>query len=365
MDQTLDKLRKKQYEFKFQEMAAHKVHWKILLPYKPGPFRNAPALMWDDSIRAAGVVDGEYGKCYDGGKIPLTVTRADMREEGTEQKVTVQTPFHDKDAQLTGGVCPTPPPPKGGSQGKRQDPGRHNGGGQSHEGDQKQGSGGGQGQQPAPDSGGPPQPPQQGPGQPAAGDAAPGGEVDSDAKPGDKGDTPEGGHPDDQNAPKDQDNAPPPKKDPSDKDEQKEKEEDKDKSLNVDVAGLAGGCGFPPACAVEPWRVDFEELGELPDGYQVMPDKAKDPTGSLSMLNPPNTLSPFSVRPAADGSQELVMTCEGKTCVVGKVQPSPVRPGMVELISGPLLDSLRALLSRFLKEKRPGSTARVDRIHFL
>jgi len=360
MEQTLDKLRQKQYEFKFQEMAAKKVHWRIMLPYKPGPFRNAPALMWDDTIRAAGVVDGEYGKCYDGGKIPMTITRADMREEGTEQKLTVHTPFHDKDAQLTGGVCPTPPPPKasGGGKGKGQGQGQSGGGGQQHEGDQQQGSAGGQdqnqGQQQG--AGGTPQP---GQGQPA------GSEVDSDVKPGDKGDPSDGdkdesGQQQEQNAPKDE--SPPPEKDPADKNE---KPEDKDKQLNVDMSALAGGCGFPPACTVEPWRVDFEELGELPDGYQVMPDKAKDPTGTLSMLNPPNTLSPFSLRTATDGSQEMIMTCEGKTCVVGKVQPSAVRPGMFELVSGPMLDSLRALLSRFLTEKRPGTTSRVDRIHFL
>ncbi|MDB5979778.1 MAG: hypothetical protein JWQ69_793 [Pseudomonas sp.] len=359
MDQTLEKLRTKQYEFKFQEMAALKVHWKVMLPYTPGPFRNAPALMWTDSIRAAGVVDGEYGKCYDGGKIPMTITRADMREEGTEQKVTVHTPFHDNNAQLTGGVCPTPP--KGGSQSKRQKPPPPKGGGQSHEGEQQQDGGKGQDQQPAPNSGGGTQqgPAQQGPGQPATGGAAPGGEVDSGVAPGDQGDSPQGGQQNDQNTPKDQDKDPSPPKDPD-----QPKEQDKDQPLNVDVAALAGGCGFPPACTVEPWKVDFEELGDLPDGYQVMPDKAKDPTGSLSMLNPPNTLSPFSIRPVADGSLELVMSCEGKTCVVGKVQPSAVRPGLFELVSGPLLDSLRALLARFLKEKRTGSTTRVDRIHF-
>jgi hypothetical protein len=368
MQQTLDKLRSKQYEFKFQEMAALKVHWKIMLPYQPGPFRNAPALMWTDTIRAAGVVDGEYGKCYDGGKIPMTITRADMREEGTEQKVTVHTPFHDNNAQLTGGVCPTPPP-KGGSQRKQQKPPPPKGGGQSHEGEQQQdapkGQGQGQDQQPAPNSGGGTEKGagqgsgQQGPGQPAAGGTAPGGEVDSGVAPGDPGDSPQGGQEDEDKAPKNQDQDPAPPKD-----KEQEQEQNKEPPLTVDVAALAGGCGFPPACTVEPWKVDFEELGDLPDGYQVMPDKAKDPTGSLSMLNPPNTLSPFSVRPAADGSQDLVMTCEGQTCVVGKVQPSAVNPGMVELISGPLLDSLRALLARFLKEKRPGGTTRVDRIHF-
>ena len=43
MKQTLNKLRQKQYEFKFREMARLKMHWKIMVPYKPGPFRNAPA----------------------------------------------------------------------------------------------------------------------------------------------------------------------------------------------------------------------------------------------------------------------------------------------------------------------------------
>ncbi|MDB6144115.1 MAG: hypothetical protein JWP80_3159 [Pseudomonas sp.] len=361
LDQTLEKLRTKQYDFKFQEMAALKVHWRVMLPYAPGPFRNAPALMWTDSIRAAGVVDGSYGKCYDGGKIPMTITRADMHEvdvqKGTEHPVTVHTPFHDNNAQLTGGVCPTPP--KGRSQTKRQDPPKPKGGGQSHEGDQQQGAGNGEGQQPAPGSSGSPQ---QGPGQPPAGGAAPGGDVDSKVNPGGDSDSPQGAQQNGESAPKDQDKDPAPPKDPE---EQGPKDQDKEQPLNVDVTALAGGCGFPPSCTVEPWKVDFEELGALADGYLVMPDKAKDPTGGLSMLNPPNTLSPFSIHPVADGSLELVMTCEGKTCVVGKVQPSSVSPATFELISGPLFDSLRALLSRFLKEKRTGSTTRVDRIHFL
>src|ERR1700761_2166654 len=97
-----------------------------------------------------------------------------------------------------------------------------------------------------------------------------------------------------------------------------------------------------------------------------MPDKDKDPDSTLAILNPPNKLSPYSLRPAADNpqQQEMVLTCEGQTCVVGKVQPSSVGTGMVELVSGPMLDSLRALLGRYVQEKRQGSTTHVSRFHF-
>jgi hypothetical protein len=124
---------------------------------------------------------------------------------------------------------------------------------------------------------------------------------------------------------------------------EEEKPEQKGPIYDLDVPGLAGGCGLPTKCAADTWLVDFAEMSEPGDGWQVMPDKAKDPDSTQSILNRPNKLSPFSLRPAADKShdQEIVLTCEGKTCVVGKVVPSAVRAGMVELVSGPLLDALR------------------------
>ena len=140
-----------------------------------------------------------------------------------------------------------------------------------------------------------------------------------------------------------------------------------DKKYPLDVAGLGAGCQLPEKCATNTWLVDFEELGDDTVGYQVMPAKVNDPDGTTSMLNPPNKVSPFSLRNATDGSQdqEMVITCEGKTCVVGRVQPSTFNPSMTELLSGPLLDSLRALLQEFLKNKRKGGGAgRVERIHF-
>ena len=355
LDQTLDKLRRKQYEYKFREMARLKMHWKILLPYKPGPFRNAPALMWDDTIRAAGVVDGEYGQCYDAGKIPLTITKADMREEGTEKPVIVHTPFSDKSAQIAGDVCPSPPsPPKGVTKPKDQKgggPGQGQGQGQGQKDDSSGGKGGTpkQGDKPA-------KPPDQGKIPPSGeNDADPGSEVDSGVKPGDAGAQPKGG------ADKDEG------KDDSEAPEQEQKDVPSDQKYSLDVAGLGAGCGLPAKCAAEPLRVDFEELGTEADGYQVMPDKDQDLGGTKSLLNPPNKQSPFSMRNATDGSQdqEMILTCEGKTCVVGRVRPSSVRAGMVELVSGPLLDSLRALLRRFLTEKRQGGNPnRVDRLHF-
>ncbi len=358
LDQTLEKLRQKQYEYKFQEMAKLKVHWKILQPYKPGPFHNAPALMWDDTIRAAGVVDGEYGRCYDGGKIPLTVTKADMREEGTELPVRVHTPFHDKDAQLTGGVCPTPPTPqsppkpppkaKGGGQGQ----GQKNDGGQEQEKQDQSGRGQGQSQ-------GTRDQPQKAPPE-GQGEAAPGGEVDSDVKPDTEGDPPEAGKK--QDGQSDDKDTPPHSGTPDEKQDSDTKPGGETFALDLD--GLGGSCGLPKSCTAVPWRVDFEELGQPEDGFQVLPDKADDPDGTLSIVNPPNTLAPFTLRTAADGSEEIIMSCEGKTCVLGKVQASPVRVGMHELVSGPLLDSLRALLREFLKKKRNGRTGRAERIHF-
>ncbi|MDB6158420.1 MAG: hypothetical protein JWO04_2126 [Gammaproteobacteria bacterium] len=387
LKQTLEKLRQKQYEFNFQEMATHKVHWKIMLPYKPGRFRNAPALMWDDNIRAAGVVDGEYGKCYDGGKVPLTVTKADMHEERTQKKLTIRTPFHDKGAEVAGGVCP--PQPAGGrkqpevkdvkSQRGKSQGGRSQGG----QGSQDQGGAGqgGQGQsggkaQPPPQGQGSGQPDTQPPGEPQqkppeSGAGTPGGEVNSRIKPGDAGDPPgsdpqpdeeqqegqqqaKGGSKDESNAPKEE------RKD----EEQKDKPEDQ--KYPLDVAGLAAGCGLPEKCAANEWKVDFEEIGAPDDGWQVMPATEMDPDGTSSMLNPPNKQSPFTVRKATDGSQdeEMVLTCEGKTCIVGKVIPSSAAANKWELVSGPLLDSLKAVLRKFLQEKRKGGTGRAERIHF-
>lgn len=354
MEQTLEKLRQKQYEFKFQEMAKHKVHWKILIPYKPGPFRNAPALMWDTHIRAAGVVDGEFGKCYDGGKIPLTITKADMREEGTEKKVIVHTPFHDKDAQLTGGVCPTPPQPKGGGAGQGQGPqDEGDSGGKAQDGGKVQDGGKDQGKAQ--------EPPVEGKGKPEPS------EVDSDVKPGDKGDPKEkeaGGK--EQEEAKDKgkpDAEQKPEQAPDAEPEPKEKDEEPD--FPLDVATLGKSCGLPPECTLETFLVDFEELGNQEDGWQVMPDKDKDPDGTQSIVNPPNKVAPFTLRTTDSGEQEIVISCQDKTCVVGKVVPSPVSAEMVELVSGSLLDALRALLREYIKAKRGGTTNRAERIHLL
>ena len=117
----------------------------------------------------------------------------------------------------------------------------------------------------------------------------------------------------------------------------------------------------------EPLQFDFEELGgDFENGWQVLPDKGRDPDGTQSLTNPPNKRAPFTLRNAADGStdQELVLTCEGKTCVVGRVRPSAARQGMHELVSGGLLDALQALLRQFLAAKKRTDSGRSERMHF-
>ncbi|WP_289535817.1 DUF4157 domain-containing protein [Pseudomonas sp. SO81] len=380
MEQTLEKLRQKQYDITFDEMAKLKVRLKVLVAYKPGPFRNAPALMWTDQLRAAGVVDGVFGECHDGGKVHLKITRAVMYEQGTELEVRVTTPFEDANAQLASGVCPTPlPPPSksgggsgqgggGGGQGNNKDQGSGSG---KHEQDQQEHGedqpeqGHGQGQSMGPGDEQVP-PDQQGKSSGQGAGSAGGIGVDSRADP------------DHSAAPSAQGEA-----DQGEQEEEKDEEQqDADKGkkpedkgngaeadgaqqgFSLDIGGLAGNCGFPPQCTQDPWLIDFEELGASGDGYQVMPGKDNDPDHTLSMTNPPNKVAPFSIRSAADGSLELVLVCEGKTCVVGIVKPSPVNPAMHELVSGPQFDLLRALLRRFIKEKRNGSKGRAERIHF-
>jgi hypothetical protein len=378
MEQTLEKLRQKQYDITFDEMAKSKVRLKVLVAYKPGPFRNAPALMWTDQLRAAGVVDGVFGECHDGGKVHLKITRAVMYEQGTELEVRVTTPFEDANAQLASGVCPTPPRPPcnsngggsgqggggGGGQGKNKDQGsgsgKHEQDQQEHSEDQpEQGHGHGQSMGPG-DEQVPPD--QQGKSSGQGAESAGGVGVDSRADP--------------------DHSAVPPAQGEADQSEQEEEKHDADKGqtpedkgngaeadgaqqgFSLDIGGLAGNCGFPPQCTQDPWLIDFEELGAAGDGYQVMPGKDNDPDHTLSMTNPPNKVAPFSIRSKADGSLELVLVCEGKTCVVGIVKPSPVNPAMHELVSGPQFDLLRALLRRFIKEKRNGSKGRAERIHF-
>ena len=283
MKQTLEKLRKKQYEFKFREMAKLKVHWKVMVPYKPGPFRNAPALMWDDTIRAAGVVDGEFGKCRDGGKVELTITRADMREEGTEKKLTIHVPFRDNSAQIAGNVCPTspPPPPKG----KREEPKggqgpKGQGGGGQGQGEQEQGEGGGD--------------KQQGSGGSGSGTGKKGGTPEQD-----KGGTPEKGEgtpetkPGGEQQPGSGTEAPPgsemirsrnPRKPPDankdkGKDDKGTDEPDKEQRdvpgstmLKLDIGALGASCGLK--CPSDELRFDIEEVGELETGWQVLPEKS-------------------------------------------------------------------------------------------
>ena len=124
LEKIRQELKKGGHAYRFDEMAKRKMHWLLLKPYRPGPFKNMPALMWNEDIKAAGVVDGEYGKCYDDGKVPLTITRAEMYNE-QDQLVVIVTPFHDSDARLQGHTCdtpppPQPPPPKGGKSHGRQ-----------------------------------------------------------------------------------------------------------------------------------------------------------------------------------------------------------------------------------------------------
>ncbi len=84
LDEVRKELKKGTYKIRFDEMAKRKMHWLLLKPYRPGPFKNMPALMWNEDIKAAGVVDGEYGQCYDDGRVPLTdYTGRNVRRTGS------------------------------------------------------------------------------------------------------------------------------------------------------------------------------------------------------------------------------------------------------------------------------------------
>ena len=128
------------------------------------------------------------------------------------------------------------------------------------------------------------------------------------------------------------------------------------------MGALGTSCGLK---CTDKWKVAFEEMSEAGDGWQVMPDNDTNP-GATSILNPPNTLSPLSLRPPTGQSQEqeVVLTCEGKTCVVGKAEPSPARADLMELTSGSLLDSLRVKVREFVQKKRQGVTKQAERMHF-
>jgi hypothetical protein len=392
LEEVRKELKKGTYKIRFDEMAKRKMHWLLLKPYRPGPFKNMPALMWNEDIKAAGVVDGEYGQCYDDGKIPLTITRAEMYDE-QNQPVVVVTPFHDADARLQGHTCDSPPPPPSPPQGGKG-PGGQSGqpggaaGGQGKAGKQQGDSGkqqGGAGKQHGgagkkqgepgagskEDQGGPAG---EGSGD-TSGEGGLGVGVGSDVEPGSSGDRVEESPPGTEGPKGEQE-----KEQPEPGGEQKEqpesnkpaspkppKEKAPEGSDGVDLSERFDFCDNFLDCPVNVWPVEFEEIGgSFATGWQVLPgSNVIDPRGTLAITNPPNPSAILSIVKGSGGRIEIHQTENGQTKVVGQGKASS-EAGMVEVTSGPLFEQLKGALKRFIVKKRRVAHAqqRAVRFHF-
>lgn len=104
-DQMLRDFKDGKFSQKHDEMAREKQRWRILKPYKLGNFKNYPVLVHENGNVAVGVADGSMGLCYEDGKFPADIVRADIVDiDG--KAVPISTPFHVADAQIDNKVCP-------------------------------------------------------------------------------------------------------------------------------------------------------------------------------------------------------------------------------------------------------------------
>jgi hypothetical protein len=354
LEEVAKGLREKRFEYRFKEMAREKVHWKLLIPYKPGPFFNAGALMWDTGLEAAGVVDGEFGPCTDGGKVSVLITRTDMYAKDGK-RILISVPFRDKDARLKGGTCPDTEGGKGGEaeSGKRPE--------QEKEEKKKEQEEKREGQAPTASD------------EPEA-SGQEGGEAESKQKPKWR-------------------------RNPNELPREKEAGEGKGRekeTVSLDPEGEGQGAGKGSAggrffeycggssldCKVLGWGVIFEEAGagrnagwvvepmhgdiyDRPNDFdpQAGPGGGSRRTGSI--LNPPNPRAILSISTAqADGSYEVYYSEGGKKVLVGKARKSQVISGHYEMVSGKALESLQAALRNWHAANRTGKPLTSRRIHF-